>query len=181
MCSCLPRWARPARAARPRGCRGPRRRWRRSRRSAWSGPGRRAPPMPQDAARLDPRWGPSPDPVRPGSVGSARMPSDARRHLEAREDSALVGLEDALAVRLAEPGDALDHRFQVVQPRPGDGVLGRTRARVLGPEQATVGADDAEEELQRFLVVEDGVVVEAPQALVERLQGGVGGLLAQTC
>ena len=53
-----------------------------------------------------------------------------------------------------EPEDAFDIRPHVVVPFAGARIGFGAGAGPLGAEQATVGADDAEQELERLHVVE---------------------------
>ena len=65
--------------------------------------------------------------------------------------------------------DAVDEGLGVVVPLAGARVVGRPCARTLGAEQAAVRPHYLEQQLQRLLVVEAGVVVEVLHVAVERL------------
>src|SRR5665213_2643071 len=73
---------------------------------------------------------------------------------EAREQALGVLLEDALLLLVGQPLDALDRRLDVVVRLAGDGVFPRTAAGAFGAEDAPVGSDDVEEQIERLLVVD---------------------------
>ena len=71
-----------------------------------------------------------------------------------------VVLEDHLLVGVAQPVDRLDRKPRLVQPSTRARVHHRADAGPLGPEHAPVDADGLEQQLERVLRVEHGVVVQ---------------------
>ena len=69
---------------------------------------------------------------------------------------------------VAQPVDLLDDGAEVVHVAARLGVERGADAGRLGAEEAAVGADDAQQEVERLRVVEDGVEPEPAQVLVER-------------
>src|SRR6266542_4352500 len=93
--------------------------------------------------------------------------------LKPREYLLRVLVKNFLLVFRRQPRDALDIRPHVVVPFSGARVGFRTGAGALGTEEATFGAADAKQQLQRLNVVKRAVEVELLQPLIEVL-GVVG-------
>ena len=83
------------------------------------------------------------------------------------EDLLRVVLEDHLLVGRAQPVDRFDREPRFVEPAARPRILHRAHARPLRAEQASIDADGLEEQLERVLRVEHGVVVELAHLIRE--------------
>src|SRR5581483_4262104 len=93
------------------------------------------------------------------------------RQLGSREHLLGHVFEDVLLVFLCDGRNALDHWLEVVQHLSGRGIAVRAGARILGAEHAAVAPHDAEQQVERLLVVEDRVEIKLLQLSVEAAAG----------